>query len=103
MYYPEEIIEEDMETQPENLDEFSRVLVMNQSRVYAYGTVDEVFARADEIESIGLSTPQITKVFRALAAKGYPVNPNIYRVEDGREELLRLRKGHGEKAGDGAC
>lgn len=73
----------------------TRVLVMNQSQVFAYGDVDSVFSRSDEIEAIGLSVPQITKICRALHEKGYPVRPNIYRVEDAKRELLPLlrRKG----------
>lgn len=68
----------------------TKVLVMNHSKVYAYGGVDEIFSRSEEMESIGLSVPQITKICRALAAKGYPVRPNIYRVEDAAAELLPL-------------
>lgn len=76
----------------------SKVLVMNQSRVYAYGSVDSVFARSGEMEEIGLSVPQITKVFRRLADRGYPVPPNIYRVSDAKAALLPLlKKGGGEE------
>lgn len=81
----------------------SKVLVMNDSRVYAYGTVDEVFARADEMDQIGLSTPQITKVFRTLAAQGYPVNPNIYRLDDAKAEILRLVGASSRKEGEPEC
>lgn len=76
----------------------TKVLVMNQSKVYAYGDVESVFAKSKDLEGIGLSTPQITKVFHTLADKGYPVNPNIYRIEDAKTELLSLlSKGGGEK------
>ena len=65
-------------------------LVMNKSRVYCHDTVEAVFARADEIEKLGLSIPQITKVFMGLREQGVPVNTNIYTVEQGRRELERV-------------
>ncbi|MFV0402155.1 MAG: energy-coupling factor transporter ATPase [Oscillospiraceae bacterium] len=74
----------------------NKVLVMNQAKVYLYEDVAEVFSRAEELEGIGLSVPEITRICRALAAKGYPVSPNIYTVEQAREQLLPLlRKGGG--------
>lgn len=81
----------------------SKVLVMNNSHVYAYGTVDEVFARSDEMEQIGLSTPQITKVFRELSKRGYPVESNIYRLEDAKAEILRLMHTSSRKDGESQC
>ena len=72
----------------------TKVLVMNQAKIYAYGTVESVFKKSGDIEEIGLSIPQVTKVFRSLSGHGYPVNPNIYRIADAKAEILRLlRKG----------
>ena len=72
----------------------TKVLVMNQAKIYAYGTVESVFKKSGDIEEIGLSIPQVTKVFRRLSGHGYPVNPNIYRIADAKAEILRLlRKG----------
>lgn len=70
----------------------TKVLVMNQSKVYAYGDVDDIFSKAEEIEKIGLSLPQIAKVFNELYKKGYPVNPNIYNIDQAKAEILRLTK-----------
>ncbi len=75
----------------------TKVLVMNRSRLYAYEDVDSIFTRAAEIEKIGLSVPQITKVFHQLAELGYPVNSNTYRVQEASEQLLRLLKKKGEQ------
>lgn len=75
----------------------TKVLVMNRSQLYAYGDVDSIFTRAAEIEKIGLSVPQITKVFHQLAELGYPVNSNTYRVQEASEQLLRLLKKKGEQ------
>ncbi len=72
----------------------TKVLVMNKARVFTYGTVDEVFSKSDAISHMGLSIPQISKVFHALGEKGYPVNRNIYTVEGAKQEILkRLSKG----------
>ncbi len=72
----------------------TKVLVMNKAKVFTYGTVDEVFSKSDAISHMGLSIPQISKVFHALGEKGYPVNRNIYTVEGAKQELLkRLSKG----------
>lgn len=73
-----------------------KVLVMNQAEVYLYDTVDNVFSHAQEIESLGLDIPQVTKIFYALKKRGLAVSSNIYTVEQGRRELLRLA----EKEGD---
>lgn len=67
-----------------------KVLVMNRSQVYLYDTVDNVFSHAQEIESLGLDIPQVTKIFYALKKHGLDVSSNIYTVEQGKQELLRL-------------
>ncbi len=67
----------------------NKVLVMNRGEVYLYDTVEAVFSRAAEIEGMGLTVPQITKICMALAEKGIPVSPNTYTVADAREQILR--------------
>lgn len=69
----------------------SKVLVMNSSKVISYDTVDETYKRADEIMNMGLDVPQITKIFMGLHEKGIPVRTNIYTVEQGVEEIKRIR------------
>ena len=70
-----------------------KVLVMNQSRVFLYDTVEAVFAHAKELAEIGLAVPQITQVMMELAARGYDVDPNVYTVEAAKGQLLRLLEG----------
>lgn len=67
-----------------------RVLVMNKGRIAMFDTTPNIFARADELEKMGLSVPQITKVFMGLKAKGYDVNSGIYSVDDGVNAILQL-------------
>lgn len=68
----------------------TKVLVMNQSRVFLYDDVEKVFARAEEISGMGLAVPQITRICTGLAKMGYGMNPNTYTVEQAKEQLLRL-------------
>lgn len=65
-----------------------QILVLNQGRVYCYGTVSEVFSRAEELEGIGLAVPQITRVCAALRAKGIRLRSDIFSVEQAKEQLL---------------
>ncbi|MEG2174670.1 MAG: energy-coupling factor transporter ATPase [Oscillospiraceae bacterium] len=71
-----------------------RVLVINDGRIFAYGTVDEVFSRTEELAEMGLAIPQISHIFLELARRGFDVSPHVYTVEAARRELLRaLGKG----------
>lgn len=71
----------------------TKILVMNNSRVAMYDTVDKVFSQSEELEKMGLTIPQITKIFSKLKAKGIAVENNIYTVDDGLKSLLPLMKG----------
>ena len=57
-----------------------RVLVMDQRRIAMYDTVEKVFARADELLELGLSVPQVTKVFLRLRAMGLDLPQDVYTV-----------------------
>ncbi len=75
------------------------VLVMNKAKVHDYGSVEKIFAKADEIESLGLSIPQVTRVFTALHEK-YPEIPrNVFTPEQAKKVLLQV---FGAKE-DGLC
>ncbi len=65
-----------------------RVLVLNNSRVAMFGTVPEVYSRTDELEEMGLTVPQITKIFRALHDRGFDVSASVFTVEQGADELM---------------
>lgn len=70
----------------------TKVLVLNNGEVAMYGTVDEVYSHGEELAEMGLSIPEMTKLFITLKEKGYNVRTNIYTVEEGRKELLSLLK-----------
>ncbi|MGN1118142.1 MAG: energy-coupling factor transporter ATPase, partial [Acutalibacteraceae bacterium] len=66
----------------------TKVLVLNNGEVAMYGAVDEVYSHGEELAQMGLSIPEMTKLFIMLKEKGYNVRTNIYTVEEGRKELL---------------
>ena len=67
-----------------------KVLVVNDSKLFAYGTVEEVFSRTDELVGMGLAAPQVTKIFMALKKQGFDISTQVYTVEAARRELLRV-------------
>ena len=75
----------------------SKVLVMNQAKVFTYDTVEHVFSRAEEIQKMGLNIPQITRVFMGLRARGFDVPQNVYTVGQAKEILLRLLAERGNR------
>ena len=70
----------------------SKVLVINNARVAMYGTVPEIYARSEELVSMGLDIPQVTKVFLGLKENGIPVRTDVYTVEQARAQLRELRE-----------
>ena len=71
-----------------------KALVMNDGSLYMYDDVEKVFSHQKEIAEMGLSVPQVARIFTRLAEKGYPVNSNVFRVEDAVAQIRELiRKG----------
>ncbi len=68
----------------------TRVLVMNDAKVECYGTVEEIYQKAERLVEIGLDVPQITKVFLQLNASGIPCRTDIYTLQQGVDEVRRL-------------
>mgnify|MGYP003464686506 CR=1 FL=1 len=57
-----------------------------------YDTIDNVFSEADSLEKMGLNVPQITRIFMKLKKENFPISGNIYSVEQGVNEIIRLKK-----------
>lgn len=64
----------------------TKVAVMNNARLEMYGTVDEVYSRAEELREMGLNVPQISKIFELLKNKGYDLG-SVYTVDKAVEAL----------------
>ena len=58
-----------------------RIIVLSGGGVSMEGTPAEVFARADELEAVGLDVPQSTKIAAALRRRGMAVEGSIFTVD----------------------
>lgn len=71
----------------------SKILVMNDAKVFCYDKPVNVFHRAQELEQMGLAVPQITRVFNRLKSMGCDLGEDIYTVDFGMKLLLdKLKK-----------
>ena len=70
------------------------VIVMNDGRVFAKGSVAEIFEKGEELKKIGLNIPQITQLALKLREKGVDIRPDIYTVNFAKEVILeKIREG----------
>jgi len=67
-----------------------RIIVMRDSRVEMVGSVAEVYSRGEELDSMGLGVPQITKIFKLLKDGGLDVRDDIFTIDQGLAELERF-------------
>ena len=73
-----------------------RVIVMNSSELVMFDKTSEVFARGDELESIGLRVPQITKIMQSLRLGGISVPDGVLTVDEAVSILSALLKKEGK-------
>lgn len=71
----------------------TKVLVMNESRLAYYDSVDNVFTHSEELYNMGLNIPQLTRLFLKLKEAGYDVPVNVYTLEKAQSEIVKLFKG----------
>lgn len=69
-----------------------KLLVMNKGSVFCYDETGTVFRRAEELESIGLAVPQITRICNELRQRGIPLDDNIYTVNEAVRQLSSYYK-----------
>lgn len=69
-----------------------RVLVMSNKKIAMYDTVENVFARAPELLALGLSVPQVTKIFLKLREMGVDVPADVYTVPYAVKMILEAKK-----------
>ena len=68
----------------------SKILVMSDAKVFMYADRSSVFARADELTSMGLTVPQVTRVFDRLRAMGIEFDDEVFSVDYAKDLVLRL-------------
>ena len=81
------IVSHSMEDMAQYCDD---VVVMAHSKVLMAGSRDQVFARADELEAVGLDIPQITKLMLLLRDGGMPVPAGLYTPAAAEEALVDI-------------
>ena len=69
-----------------------RILVINDGKLALDATPREVFNHKEELESYGLSRPQVTKAMVRLKESGIPVNTDAITVDEALSEILKVLK-----------
>ena len=73
-----------------------RIVVMNKGKGALDGKPAEIFGRREELESFGLSVPQVTSITHKLREKGYELPKGIHTVSEAVYEIMKLKKGAGD-------
>ena len=84
------MVSHSMDEIAENAD---RIAVLANAGVVMTGTPHEVFSRGEELEAVGLTVPQVTKVAMELHRRGLPIDPAVYTVAELKKALLALKGG----------
>ena len=66
-----------------------RLIVMNEGKIIYDDTPEQVFTHYTELESMGLSAPQVTYILHDLKNSGLNVDTSAGTVEAARDEILR--------------
>ncbi len=80
-----------------------RLVVINDGRIPFDGAPREVFAHGEELESMGLGVPRMTRVFHRLKALGAGVDPSVYTVAQAKEAILAALKAKGTSSDEGGA
>jgi len=70
------------------------VVVMNDSKIYKSGTVEQIFSSAEELEKIGLDVPVISKIASRLKSSGINLDGKLYTVDGVKEAIVKLLGGN---------
>ena len=66
------------------------VYVMNRGHLAMSGTTAEVFERGEELVTMGLNVPQVTRLVNKLREAGIPLPKDIYTVKYAVNEIEKL-------------
>ncbi|MPM52308.1 Energy-coupling factor transporter ATP-binding protein EcfA2 [bioreactor metagenome] len=72
-----------------------RLVVVSEASIPLEGTPEQVFSHDVELRQMGLSVPQITRVFHRMRELGIDVDPSVYTIEQAKRAFLAAaeRKG----------
>ncbi len=83
---------------------FDRVIVMDAGRIVMDGTPAAVFARADELQAIGLAVPMVTRLGQQLHMQGWDASQEVLlsaeQLRDMVKGTARKVEGQGHPQGD---
>lgn len=71
----------------------SKILVMNEAKLFCYDETVKVFRRSQELEAMGLTVPQVTRVFNRLKAMGIDIKEDVYTTNYAKKVLLERLRG----------
>jgi len=69
-------------------DYVNRIVVMNHGEVFMDGEPKDIFMHVDELESVGLSAPEMTYIVRDLKNKGFDVDTGATTIKEAKETIL---------------
>ena len=69
------------------------VVVMNNSKIYTQGTVEEVFSLGTKLSEIGLDVPLISKIADELIKRGIPLDGTLYTVNGVKDAIIKYARG----------
>ena len=64
------------------------VVVMNDGKIYRDGTVSEIFSMADDLLSVGLDIPMISRIASELKKQGIALSGELYTVDGVYKAIL---------------
>lgn len=70
------------------------IMVMDQGKLVMQDVPKAIFSRVEELEAMGLASPQVTYLVRRLKKEGFDLPEDIIRVDEAAEAIARaLQKG----------
>jgi len=67
-----------------------RIIVMDKARVVYDDVPREVFRHRAELEQMGLSVPDVTKIMQCIAERGVGIRTDVITIEEGIEACLEI-------------
>jgi len=77
-----------------------RLLVMNGGKAAMLDDTRVVFSHGEELESMGLRVPQITKIMQGLRRMGCPADPSTLTVDEALKQLFAFFNQKAEGKGE---
>jgi energy-coupling factor transport system ATP-binding protein len=65
------------------------VVVMNEGKVYRDGTVSEIFSMADDLLSVGLDIPMVSRIASELQKSGINLSGELYTVDGVYKAIMK--------------